>query len=138
MNNFYDLAIVGAGLSALSALHAGIAINSTIVLDYQDTPGGFLYPALPAPGFEDAWELISSFHLPQEVAAYFGATAVGLLPAFAGGEPHTLLVRLRQGTVEVRARQVLIACGGLEITREQAQIAGTRPVGVVTPILVHQ
>jgi thioredoxin reductase len=138
MNNIYDLAIVGAGLSALSALRAGIAIKPTILLDYQDAPGGFLRPALPAPGLKDAWELISSFHLPQQVTSHFAATVVGLLPAFAAGEPHTLLVRLRQGTVEVRARQVLIACGGLEITREQAQIPGTRPAGVVTPILVHQ
>jgi thioredoxin reductase len=138
MNNLYDLAIVGAGLSALSALRAGIATKSTIVLDYQEVPGGFLRPAMPAPGFEDAWELISSLRLPQGVAGYFGATVVGLLPAFSIDEPHTLLVRLRQGTFEVRARRVLIACGGLEITCEQSLIPGTRPAGVVTPILVHQ
>jgi thioredoxin reductase len=47
-------------------------------------------------------------------------------------------VRTRQGTEQVYARQVLIACGGLEATREHAQIPGTRPGGVFTPILVHQ
>lgn len=138
MDDPYNLAIVGAGLSALSALRAGVANERTVVLDYQDAPGGFLRSALPAPGFEDAWELISSFRLPQKVTAYFEATAVGLLPAFDAGEPHILLVRLRQGTIEIRAQRVLIACGGLETTREQAQIPGTRPAGVITPVLVHQ
>ena len=138
MDNPYNLAIVGAGLSALSALRAGVANERTVVLDYQDAPGGFLRSALPAPGFEDAWELISSFRLPQRVMAYFEATAVGLLPPFDAGEPHILLVRLRQGTIEIRAQRVLIACGGLETTREQAQIPGTRPAGVITPVLVHQ
>ena len=138
MDDSYELAIVGAGLSALSALRAGIANERTVVLDYQDAPGGSLRSALPAPGFEDAWELTSSFRLPQGVTAYFEATAVGLLPAFDAGELHILLVRLKQGTVEIRARQVLIACGGLETTREQAQIPGTRPAGVITPVLVHQ
>jgi thioredoxin reductase len=138
MNDLYDLAIVGAGLSALSALRAGVAHERTVLLDYQDVPGGFLRSVLPAAGFEDAWELISSFRLPQGVTAYFEATAVGLLPAFDAGEPHILLVRLRQGTIEIRAQRVLIACGGLETTREQAQIPGTRPAGVITPVLVHQ
>jgi thioredoxin reductase len=138
MNDLYDLAIVGAGLSALSALRAGVAHGRTVLLDYQDAPGGFLRSALPAAGFEEAWELISSFRLPQGVTAYFEATAVGLLPALDAGEPHILLVRLRRGTIEIRAQRVLIACGGLEITREQAQIPGTRPVGVITPVLVHQ
>jgi thioredoxin reductase len=42
MNDLYDLAIVGAGLSALSALRAGVAHERTVLLDYQDVPGGFL------------------------------------------------------------------------------------------------
>jgi len=138
VDNPYNLVIVGAGLSALSALRAGVAHGRTVLLDYQDAPGGFLRSALPAAGFEEAWELISSFRLPKGVTAYFEATAVGLLPAFDAGEPHILLVRLRQGTIEIRAQRVLIASGGLETTREQAQIPGTRPAGVITPVLVHQ
>jgi hypothetical protein len=138
METLYDLAVVGAGLSALSALRAGLAREGTIVLDYQDTPGGFLCHALPTPGFEDAWQLIQSFRSQQGISTCSGATAVGLLPALRPGEPHTLLTRLREGTIQIRARRVLLACGGLEMTREQAQIPGTRPAGVMTPILVHQ
>jgi pyruvate/2-oxoglutarate dehydrogenase complex dihydrolipoamide dehydrogenase (E3) component len=141
MNALYDLAIVGAGLSALSAIAAGLGAQSNqrvILLDYQDEPGGFLRPALPAPGFEQAWELIRSVRLPSSLTACFCATAVGLLPAFTDGEPHILLMRRREGTTEVQARHILIACGGLEATREQAQIPGPRPVGIMTPALAHQ
>ncbi len=141
MNAIYDLAIVGAGLSALSAIAAGSAGSAdqqVIVFDYQDAPGGFLRPALSAPGFEQTWELIRSFRFPARVTACFGATAVGLLPALEEGAPHSLLVRRREGTGEVRARRILIACGGLEATREHAQIPGPRPAGVMTPILAHQ
>jgi thioredoxin reductase len=139
MDHRYDLAIIGAGLSAISALRAGIAQGKQVVmLDYQEAPGGFLRPALPAPGLEDAWEMLHSWSVPPEISAYFSATVVGLLPATAPGEAHILLVRTRQGTEQIFAQQVLIACGGLEATREHAQIPGTRPGGVFTPILVHQ
>ncbi len=138
MSGVYELAIVGAGLSALSAIAAGLGRERTMLLDYQDEPGGFLKHALPAPGFEAAWELIRSTRIPQSVTACFGATVVGLLPAFEAGEPHTLVVRQRQGTSQVQAKRVLIACGGLEIPRERAEVPGPRPAGVVTPIMVHQ
>ena len=138
MSELYDLAIVGAGLSALSALQAGIASARTVVLDYQEYPGGFLKAVLPAPGFEEAWELVQSSRIPQRVTTFYGTTAVGLLPAFEAGESHVLIVRRRQGTEEVHAQRVLIACGGLELTREHAQIPGTRPAGVITPVLAHQ
>ncbi len=138
MSGMYDLAIAGAGLSALSAIAAGLGRRRTIMFDYQDEPGGFLKHALPAPGFETAWELIRSTRIPQGLTACYGATVVGLLPAFEGGEPHTLVVRQKQGTSQVQAKRVLIACGGLEIPREHAQIPGSRPAGVMTPIMAHQ
>ena len=138
MSGAYELAIVGAGLSALSAIAAGLGCERAILLDYQEEPGGFLKHALPAPGFEAAWELIRSTRIPQSVTACFGATVVGLLPAFEAGEPHTLVMRQRQGTSQVQAKRVLIACGGLELPRESAQIPGSRPAGVITPILAHQ
>ena len=138
MSGIYDLAIVGAGLSALSAIAAGLGRQRTIMLDYQAGPGGFLKHALPAPGFEAFEDLIRSTRFPQSITACFDATVVGLLPAFEVGEPHMLLVRQRQGTSQVQAKRVLIACGGLEIPREHAQIPGSRPAGVMTPIMAHQ
>lgn len=138
MDERYSLAIVGAGISTLSALWAGLSSERTLLLDYQDQPGGFLRPALPAPGFEAVNDLVSVSTLPEHVTAFFQATVVGLLPAFAEGESHTLLVRQRSGTMEVQAERVLLACGGLELTREHAQIPGSRPVGIMTPVLAHQ
>jgi thioredoxin reductase len=138
MEDLYSLAIVGAGLSTLSALQAGLTSERTIVLDYQERPGGFLRPALPAPSFEDISSLLEASVLFEGLTTCFNATAVGLLPALAEDEPHTLLIRQRAGTAQIRARRVLLACGGLELTREQAQIPGPRPAGVITPIFAHQ
>ncbi|HLX59094.1 MAG TPA: FAD-dependent oxidoreductase [Ktedonobacteraceae bacterium] len=138
MSEVYELAIVGAGLSALSAIADGLGRERTIVLDYQEEAGGFLRHALPAPGFEVPWELMRSTRLPQTIRACFSATVVGLLPAFEADEPHMLVVRQKQGTSEIQAKRVLIACGGLEITREHAQVPGSRPAGVMTPIMAHQ
>jgi pyruvate/2-oxoglutarate dehydrogenase complex dihydrolipoamide dehydrogenase (E3) component len=138
MDDLYALAIVGAGLSALSAIGSGIASQKIIVIDYQEAPGGFLKDALHAHGFEEATDLIKSFRVPSGVTTSFRTSAMGLLPAFEAGEPHTLIARRQQGTMEIRARRILIASGGLELTREHAQIPGTRPAGVITPILAHQ
>jgi hypothetical protein len=59
--NTYDLVIVGGGLSSLSFLRAGGAAGRSLVVEYQDQLGGFLRHALPAPGFEPAWYLMTSF-----------------------------------------------------------------------------
>jgi thioredoxin reductase len=134
-----DLVIVGAGLSTLSLLHSGIAERGrTLVLDYQEAPGGFLRHLRPAAGFEEAWHLLASVRLPAGVTFLPEATAVGLLPALTPHEAHTLVVRRRQGTTHIQARRLVLACGGLEAPREQAEIPGTRPAGVMTPILAHQ
>src|SRR5260221_11064325 len=95
MSELYDLAIVGAGLSALSALQAGIASARTVALDYQEHPGGFLKAALPAPGFEEAWELVQSSRIPQRVTTFYGTTAVGLLSPFGAGQPQLAFLRHR-------------------------------------------
>jgi thioredoxin reductase len=67
-----------------------------------------------------------------------GNMAVGLLPGSGRDATQTLLVRSDAGTENIRARRVLIASGGLEVTREHDQIPGSRPVGVMTPLFVHQ
>ena len=139
MDELYSLAIVGAGLSTLSALRAGLSRERTIILDYQECPGGFLRSALNAPGFEVYAENVArADELLAQTTLCLRATAVGLLPAFVAGEPHTLITRQRSGTREIRATRVLLACGGLEETREHAQIPGPRPAGIITPIFAHQ
>lgn len=135
----YDVAIVGAGLSALSLLHSGgTALGRTVVLDYQEQVGGLLRYLLPADGFGTEWELLRDFQLPSGVRLLLQTTAVGLLPANDAEPTHTLVVRRRQGTTQLRARQVVIACGGVERPREHDAIPGTRPSGVMTPVLALQ
>jgi thioredoxin reductase len=135
----YDVAIVGAGLSALSLLRSGAtALGRSVVVDYQEQAGGLLRYLLPAEGFGEAWELLQDFQPPQGVRLLLQTTAVGLLPASDAGRTHTLVVRRRQGTAHLRAHQVVIACGGLERPREHDAIPGTRPAGVMTPILALQ
>jgi thioredoxin reductase len=139
VDELYALAIVGAGLSTLSALQAGLSSEQTIIIDYQERPGGFLRPALPASGFEAFTDEVERADaLLARATLCLRTTAVGLLPAFAPGEPHTLIVRQSSGTREIRATRVLLASGGLEETREHAQIPGPRPAGVMTPIFAHQ
>ena len=142
MNDLYTLVIVGAGLSALSALKAGLVSKRALLLDYQECAGGFLQSALPAPGFESFHALVQSaaqiIHQASWLTPFLQATAVGLLPSFEKDRPHTLIIRRHAGTQEIQAQQVVIACGGLELTREQAQIPGPRPAGVMTPIQAHQ
>jgi thioredoxin reductase len=138
MAELYTLAIVGAGLSTLSALRAGLSGERTLLVDYQDDFGGFLRAAQSAPGLEDLIQLPTASSLPGELTTRFNTTAVGLLPSFDEGEPHTLVTRQSSGTAAVRASRVLLACGGLELTRESAQIPGPRPAGVMTPVFAHQ
>ncbi len=135
----YDVAIVGAGLSALSLLHSGVAaLGRTVVLEYQEQVGGLLRYLLPADGFGAEWELLEHFQLPAGVRLLLQTTAVGLLPGSDAESSHTLVVRRRQGTAQLRARQVVIACGGVERPREHDAIPGTRPAGVMTPVLALQ
>lgn len=138
MSENFDVAIVGAGLSALSALREGTPGARVIVLEHRSSPGGALLPLLAEPEFEAARKVVQQRKLPEEIEFRFNATAVGLLPAFAARQPHTLLVRQRQGTVQIEARKIIIATGGLEMTREHQRIPGTRPVGVMTPALALQ
>jgi thioredoxin reductase len=136
----YDLAVVGAGITTLSGLSAGGMRGAIVVLEYDDEPGGLLRAALPARGFEEIWTLVRDFRAganAESAKVRYGATVVGLLPALSYDEPHTLLVRTRQGTEDLRAWTVLLACGGLETPREHAQIPGSRPAGVYTPVLAH-
>ena len=106
MDHPYDLAVVGAGLAALSFLHAGGAPGATVVLEYQETPGGFLRAAPSEAGFEDAAAAIGGAQRVPGVEIHFGAAAVGLLPASAPGAPHTALVRTRQGLDRIRVRRI--------------------------------
>lgn len=136
----YRLVIVGAGLSALSALRAGLNCERTLMLDPQERPGGSLRPVLPAPGFEDvdAFVRTDADALPAGLTTHFNSAVVRLSPASVEGELHTLEARQGDDRVEVRAERVLLACGGLELTYETTQMPGPRLSGIMTPTFALQ
>lgn len=71
---------------------------------------------------------------PQEVR--WETTAAGLLPGFPG-EPHTLTLRSAQGEEMVQANHVLICTGGHEASREELDIPGSRPSGIMTSTMAE-
>jgi thioredoxin reductase len=120
-DELYTLAIVGAGLSALSALQAGLKSERTLLIESQDGPGGFLRSVLPTSDFAELAGLSEITPLLASLTTRLQNSVVGLRPALTPGEPHTLI--LRQGdttTTSVRASRVLLACGGLELAGELA------------------
>lgn len=120
-DELYTLAIVGAGLSALSALQAGLKSERTLLIESQDSPGGFLRSVSPTSDFAELASLSEITPLLASLTTRLQNSVVGLRPAPTPGEPHTLI--LRQGdttTTSVRASRVLLASGGLELAGELA------------------
>lgn len=134
----YDLAIVGAGLSALSALRAGVARGRTVVVEYQDAPSGALRTLLPAPGFEEAQDLLTGAWPPGNISLLTNTTAQAVRAHAGPDATHTIEAQGPAGALRLHARRIILACGGLEVTREHDQIPGTRPAGVITPVQAQQ
>ena len=133
----YDVAFVGAGLSAMAALAAGFAGGSAVVLEYGERIGGCLLTGGPAAYGEEAEALWARFDLPEAVDLRLRTTALRLTPG-SGTRPHALLVQgPNEPATSIHANLVLLACGGIETTRERAMIPGSRPSGICTPALVH-
>lgn len=132
----YKVAIVGAGLSAMAALEAGFASGPTVLIDYGERIGGCMLSGGGAAHGENSVALQARFALPETVDLRLVTTALRLLPG-TGERPHALLVRGPDGLATVHANMILLACGGIEVTREREMIPGSRPSGICTPALVH-
>lgn len=120
----------------MAALGAGFADGPTVLLDYAARLGGCLLAGGPAAYGEDSVALQARFGLPATVDLRLLTTALRLVPG-TGGAPHALLVRGPDGPATIYAERILLACGGIETTREHAMLPGSRPSGVCTPALVH-
>lgn len=131
-----ELVIVGAGLATAAFLQAGGVDARPVIVEFRDRPGGGLRSVLPSPLFAEASSLLGEGPY-EDADPRLAATAVGLIPAGRPGAAHTVLVRTARGTERLAAHRVVIASGGLERTREMALIPGSRPAGVVTPVLAH-
>jgi thioredoxin reductase len=134
----YELVIIGAGISgltaALSAWEGGA--TSVLMIDYQKRRGGFTLPYWSSDEFAPERELLEkAASLPYEI--HEQSTVVGFFPG-ANGQLHQLYVQSPMGTYSIEAKKVLIASGSLEKPREAHKIPGTRPAGVMTPMMAMQ
>lgn len=134
----YDLVIIGAGISgltaALSAWEGGV--SSVLMIDYQKRRGGFTLPYWSSDEFAPERELLDkAASLPYEI--HEQSTVVGFFPG-GNGQLHQLYVQSPMGTYSIEAKKVLIASGSLEKPREAHKIPGTRPAGVMTPMMAMQ
>lgn len=131
----YDLIIIGAGISGLTAarMAAEKGLQNVILLDYQKAPGGFTRPYWVTDDFALEQQLLrESSQLPYEIRVE--STVVGFFP----GEPHQLYVQCPNGTYSLETHRIFIASGALEKPREAHRISGTRPAGVMTPMMAAQ
>lgn len=131
----YDLVIIGAGISGLTAAiqaqHLGL--EDVILLDYQKSLGGFTRPYWVTGEFARENEILQkAAELPYEIRTE--TTVVGYFP----GQPHQLYVQSPGGTDSIEARHIFIASGALEKPREAHRIPGSRPAGVMTPMMAAQ
>lgn len=131
----YDLIIVGAGIAGLTAAMEAkkMGIERVILLDYQKAVGGFTRPYWVTEDFSREAEMLQkAAELPYEIRTE--STVVGYFP----GQPHQLYVQSPGGTNSLEARHILIASGALEKPREAHRIPGSRPAGIMTPMMAAQ
>lgn len=132
---YFDLVIIGAGISGLSAALASHnrGLENVLLLEYEKEIGGFQSKLYHLPEFFQEKKLLTAAsELPYET--WTNATVIGFFPG-EEGENHQLFVQQKTGTVTVEAKIVLIASGSLQQPREAFKIPGTRPFGVMTSLL---
>lgn len=131
----YELVIIGGGLTGIEvALQAhDNSLEDVLIVDYNDRFGGYNSVLFNNDEFENEKNLLDKFNdLPYE--KWTNATVTGLFEAFAGGN-HEVNVQTPSGTVDVEAERIIICSGALEQPREAHKISGTRPAGVMTPMM---
>jgi len=131
----YELVIVGAGLSGVAAAleaHKN-GLKRVLVVDYEEHIGGFASGLFGTGLFEDGAELIlAAATLPYEFR--YRATVVGFFPG-ERGSAHQIGLQSPLGSENIESERVMLCSGSLEKPREAHQIAGTRPAGVMTPMM---
>lgn len=134
----YELVIVGAGISGLSAALTAheAGLENVLILDYEKQRGGFASPLFGSEAFAEERRLTErAARLPYDV--FYKTSVTGFFPGEDGGN-HQLLVQTPEGAKTVEASRVLLCSGSLEKPREGNWIAGSRPAGVMTPVMAIQ
>lgn len=131
----YELVIIGAGISGVAAaLEAKVnGLKRVLVTDYEGHFGGLAQGLFSTGFFEDEKELMKKVaELPFEFR--YRSTVVGFFPA-EDGKLHQFTLQDPGGSKQVEAERVLFCSGSLEKPREAHRIAGSRPAGVMTPLM---
>lgn len=132
---YYDVVIVGAGISGMTAAREAFnrGMKNVLIVDYQDKAGGFTLPFQDQPGFVREKELFAETdQLPYEI--WLQSTVIGFFPG-EDGENHQLYVQTPDDTHTVETKKILIASGSVGKPRENLMVAGSRPAGVMTPMM---
>ncbi|MHA6258872.1 NAD(P)/FAD-dependent oxidoreductase [Sporosarcina sp. CAU 1771] len=132
----YNVVIIGAGISGLSAALelSKKGIDHVLILEYQNTSGGFTRNYHDHQSFEEERKLVEmSKQLNYPI--WTNSTVVGLFPSGLDNGNHHIYVQGANGKVVIEAKKVIIATGALEKSREPHMISGTRPAGILTPYL---
>ncbi|HYK72604.1 MAG TPA: FAD-dependent oxidoreductase [Pseudoneobacillus sp.] len=134
----YDVVIIGAGISGLTAAKElqNQEIEKVLLLDYQKDIGGFLSPLFNQPEFHEEKQLLewAKSTLPYEI--WLNSTVIGFFPDETDQEKkHQLYVQTPNETITIKAPIVIIASGSLQQPRESMKIPGSRPLGVMTSLL---
>ncbi|MBM7662872.1 thioredoxin reductase [Bacillus mesophilus] len=131
----YDLLIIGAGLSGLSALQQAYkrGFEKVLIIDYEKQAGGFTRPFFEMKRFEKEQLFYQQVQeLPYEVR--YQTTVVGFFPD-EQGKQHQVFIQSPTGHEQIEVKRILIATGSLEKPREAQKVPGSRPSGVMTPLL---
>lgn len=134
-----DLLVIGAGAAGLAAAVRAWdnGMHRVLLVDRDYSPGGILRQCIHT-GFgleyfkQDLTGPEYLVRLKREVERrgieiWSGTTAIGIE---AG--PEASLISQARGVTRVAAKAVILATGSYERTRENLQLAGTRPAGVFT------
>lgn len=131
----YELVIIGAGSAGMEvALQAhDNGLEDVLIVDYNNRFGGYNSVNFNGNEFETEKEKIDKFN-ELSFKKWTNATVTGLFEAFGGGN-HEIHIQTPSGTKDVEAEKIVICSGALEKPREAHKIGGTRPAGVMTPMM---
>jgi thioredoxin reductase len=131
----YELVIIGAGISGIAAAIEAKAsgVERLLVTDYEEQFGGFTRGLFGTGEFEAERELmVKAAELPFHFR--YRSSVVGFFPGEEGNK-HQISLQGVRGSDQIEAKRVLLCSGSLEMPREAHRIAGSRPAGVMTPIM---
>lgn len=133
-----DVLIVGGGLSGIGAALAAVERGLRPVVVERTTRWGGSVARLPGGVTDDEREAIIDFGRALADGRLIGwraATVSALEPESGGG--WSAWVQDPGPGLALRARQMVLACGGYAEPREHRTVSGGRPSGVATADLVH-